>query len=382
MTSPPTLDQDQNFDAVSIIFSGSQSVVASRCLAYCTSGLDLDIETVDSNSTVSDTPGGTRYWTPQCLEDKRPFLGQKFDSLNGAITFYNDYASVCGFSVRLGTEKKSKDGTVRLKQLVCHKQGFYRNENAATVDTLNDSNAKERNRAVTRCGCHARMNVRLVDGLKFAVYSFEERHNHYLASTVGQKFLRINRCLTYDQQDLLVCCSNVNVGASSAFRIMKEMVGGKKDFCKGFVFEFFADTEGTLCRLFWADPRSVSDSKVFGDVVSFDATYGSNKYNMVFVPFTGIDNHKSSVTLAAGLISNKDVESYSWLLECFKKSIGKKLKAKVGVSLSRDTNFIKDISSAIWTDHMCQDDFEEQWNSVIVKYHLEERDVVLNKDPM
>ncbi|KAL9682555.1 hypothetical protein QQ045_014356 [Rhodiola kirilowii] len=335
MTSPPTLDQDQNFDAV-----------------------DLDTETVDSNSTVSDTPGGTRYWTPQCLEDKRPFLGQKFDSLNGAKTFYNDYASVCGFSVRLGTEKKSKDGTVRLKQLVCHKQGFYRNENVATVDTLNDSNAKERNRAVTRCGCHARMYVRLVDGLKFAVYSFEERHNHYLASTVGQKFLRINRCLTYDQQDLLVCCSNVNVGASSAFRIMKEMAGGydkvgatltecknfkrdlktyiggrdaqmiitnlsrKKDFCKGFVFEFFADTEGTLCRLFWADPRSVSDSKVFGDVVSFDATYSSNKYNMVFVPFTGIDNHKSSVTLAAGLISNKDVESYSWLLECFKKSIG------------------------------------------------------------
>ncbi|CAM8912024.1 unnamed protein product [Rhodiola kirilowii] len=91
MTSPPTLDQDQNVDAV-----------------------DLDAETVDSNGTMSDTPGGTRYWTPQCLEDQSAFIGQKFDSLNSAITFYNGYAWVCGFSVRLGTGKMSKDGTVRL----------------------------------------------------------------------------------------------------------------------------------------------------------------------------------------------------------------------------------------------------------------------------
>ena len=38
---------------------------------------------------------------------------------------------------------------------------------------------------------------------------------------------------------------------------------------------------------------------------------------MVFVPFTGIDNHKRCVTFGAGLLSTEDWESYTWLLECF-----------------------------------------------------------------
>ncbi|CAM8951401.1 unnamed protein product [Rhodiola kirilowii] len=95
----------------------------------------------------------------------------------------------------------------------------------------------------------------------------------------------------------------------------------KRDCWKGYVFEYVADEEGTLIRLFWADSKSANDREMFVDVVSFDATYSTNKYNLVFVPFTGVDNHKCSVTLAIGLISNEDVDSYTWILECFRKSI-------------------------------------------------------------
>lgn len=41
---------------------------------------------------------------------------------------------------------------------------------------------------------------------------------------------------------------------------------------------------------------------------------------MVFVPFTGIDNHHHSVTFAAGLLSDETAESYEWLLRAFKKA--------------------------------------------------------------
>ena len=44
---------------------------------------------------------------------------------------------------------------------------------------------------------------------------------------------------------------------------------------------------------------------------------------MVFVPFTGIDNHCNNITLGAGLLSSETIESYSWLLTCFKKCFGK-----------------------------------------------------------
>ncbi|XP_076900836.1 protein FAR1-RELATED SEQUENCE 3-like [Bidens hawaiensis] len=37
------------------------------------------------------------------------------------------------------------------------------------------------------------------------------------------------------------------------------------------------------------------------------------RYKMVFVPFTGIDNHFRNVNLGAGLIAKEPIESYTWL---------------------------------------------------------------------
>ncbi|GJW94046.1 zinc finger, CCHC-type containing protein, partial [Tanacetum coccineum] len=45
-----------------------------------------------------------------------------------------------------------------------------------------------------------------------------------------------------------------------------------------------------------------------------------SRYRMVFVPFTGIDNHNRSVTFGAGLLSDETVKSYKWLLQSFKKA--------------------------------------------------------------
>ena len=41
---------------------------------------------------------------------------------------------------------------------------------------------------------------------------------------------------------------------------------------------------------------------------------------MVFVPFTGIDNHNHCVTFGAALLSSETKESYIWLLQCFQRA--------------------------------------------------------------
>ena len=46
--------------------------------------------------------------------------------------------------------------------------------------------------------------------------------------------------------------------------------------------------EGHLKGLFWSDSQSQIDYAAFGDVVIFDSTYRTNKYNMPFVPFVGV----------------------------------------------------------------------------------------------
>ena len=43
----------------------------------------------------------------------------------------------------------------------------------------------------------------------------------------------------------------------------------------------------------------------------------------MFVPFTGIDNHRRCVTFAAGLIRDETAETYIWLLNSFMKTFQK-----------------------------------------------------------
>ncbi|XP_071699919.1 protein FAR1-RELATED SEQUENCE 5-like [Rutidosis leptorrhynchoides] len=57
--------------------------------------------------------------------------------------------------------------------------------------------------------------------------------------------------------------------------------------------------------------------KEFGDIVSFDAIYGTNRYNMRFVPITGIDNHKKLVIFGAALLSRETIDSYKWFIDYF-----------------------------------------------------------------
>ncbi|GJR38077.1 FAR1 DNA binding domain-containing protein [Tanacetum coccineum] len=57
----------------------------------------------------------------------------------------------------------------------------------------------------------------------------------------------------------------------------------------------------------------------FGDVVSFDATFHTNKYGYKFDPFTGIDHHQKCVTFGAALLSDETIESFCWMLEAFLK---------------------------------------------------------------
>ncbi|GJZ89869.1 FAR1-related sequence 5-like protein [Tanacetum coccineum] len=83
------------------------------------------------------------------------------------------------------------------------------------------------------------------------------------------------------------------------------------------VFQKYKVENSELLVMFWADEVAKCNYKEFGDIVYFDATFNSNKYNMKFVPFIGIDNHGKCVTLGSGMILHKDTQSYMWLLTAF-----------------------------------------------------------------
>ncbi|XP_028081198.1 protein FAR1-RELATED SEQUENCE 5-like [Camellia sinensis] len=73
------------------------------------------------------------------------------------------------------------------------------------------------------------------------------------------------------------------------------------------------DKDGHMRSLFWTDARSGATYKAFGDVVSFDTTYLTNKYDMSFAPFVGVNHHGQSILFDCGLLCNKNTETFVWL---------------------------------------------------------------------
>lgn len=78
----------------------------------------------------------------------------------------------------------------------------------------------------------------------------------------------------------------------------------------GFFYAFQIDTEGRLAICFWVDSRSKMAYKYFGDVVTFDLTYLTNKYKMPFVPFTGVNHHQQSILFGCALLWDETIESF------------------------------------------------------------------------
>ncbi|GJS76906.1 FAR1-related sequence 5-like protein [Tanacetum coccineum] len=124
-----------------------------------------------------------------------------------------------------------------------------------------------------------------------------------------------------------VDCKNFRRGINLFIReydaeMVVELLMNKQEYINGFSCDYFANDDGNLSGLFWADEVAKHNYLSFGDVISFYATFRSNKYKMVFVPFARIDTHHRSVTLAAALLSNETAKSYGWLLRAFKKAFG------------------------------------------------------------
>ncbi|XP_060673898.1 protein FAR1-RELATED SEQUENCE 5-like [Ziziphus jujuba] len=84
-----------------------------------------------------------------------------------------------------------------------------------------------------------------------------------------------------------------------------------------FFYAMDLDDESRIKNLFLADARSRAECKEFGDVVTFDTTYLTNKYDMPFVSFVGVNHHGQSTLFGYGLISNEDTEIFKWLFQCW-----------------------------------------------------------------
>jgi len=198
---------------------------------------------------------------------------------------------------------------------------------------------------------------RTKDG-KYELFKFHEGHTHVLSIPRKRHMLNSNRGVNSVHRTLFKSLTRANIGHSKAHCIIKEQMGGfqnvgcskqdlknfqrdlkafikdsdaqmfienfkrKKEVHPSFYFAYELDSDGTLKHVFWTDDFARLNYALYGDVVSFDTTYDTNRYKMIFASFTGLDNHRLCVTFGAAFLRDEKAESFMWLFDKFLDAIG------------------------------------------------------------
>jgi hypothetical protein len=85
----------------------------------------------------------------------------------------------------------------------------------------------------------------------------------------------------------------------------------------GFCCKMDVDGEGAVRSIFWTDARSRMDYKLYGDIICFDTTYSTNKYNMPFAPIIGINGNSRTIVFGWALLKDQTADTFQWLFESF-----------------------------------------------------------------
>ncbi|XP_021758601.1 protein FAR1-RELATED SEQUENCE 5-like [Chenopodium quinoa] len=246
----------------------------------------------------------------------------KFNNLEEGLEFYKGYAFASGFNTRKSTTKRQRRSKeLKYQYILCNKEGYKEKRKITVEKDLHNKEGEnneekasiKRKRLVTRVGCKAHIVLKHCDDNTFIVTKFHEGHTHALYTPSCNLFQKEGRKMNILHKKIIVNNSKVNIGPVTTFRMMKEIVGGyenigasKEDFKKfhrdlkayiqgsdaqmfvdnftnkklmwsAFFFDFEMDEDYCLCRALWEDPLCKKSYALFGDMVSFDTTYQTNR---------------------------------------------------------------------------------------------------------
>ncbi|XP_012853618.1 PREDICTED: protein FAR1-RELATED SEQUENCE 5-like [Erythranthe guttata] len=215
----------------------------------------------------------------------------------------------------------------------------------------------------TRFGCTTRLRIGRKKNEEWRVTIFDIQHNHDMVSPDQSYMLRSARSISYAKGNTLKTLVDAGFSISNAYSYLQQESHGRENvgFLKKdaydyinriakdhrqvedgdaaelirhfknksnkdilFYWDFQVDENNRMCNFFFRDGRSRVDYEDFGDFVSFDTTYKTNKYNLICAPFTGINHHKNNVMFGLAFMSHETESSFQWLFNTFLESMGGK----------------------------------------------------------
>ncbi|KAL3701764.1 hypothetical protein R1sor_019787 [Riccia sorocarpa] len=294
-------------------------------------------------------------------------VNQSFASEKAAVHFYSSYAAGKGFSVRLDELRKLQNGTIRSRDVVCHRQGQPPEKRQVTLEKA--LAGKRNNRLSTRCGCQAMIRIvrevtngEVTNGVEeWIIMVHVKEHNHSLLSAEEVLSLAAFRYITPEDGDRIKLLRRAGIKVSDILNVLrlekgealnfnaqdvrnfirKEAVNyqeatgihdatellkilkqkGEKD--TSFFYDFTVDEDGRLENILWIPGCAKRIAATFADVVVFDTTYRLNRYHMPFGCFVAVNNHGQSVVLGGTLMRSETSESFQWIFQAWCTGIGR-----------------------------------------------------------
>ncbi|KAK2994047.1 hypothetical protein RJ640_012317 [Escallonia rubra] len=84
-----------------------------------------------------------------------------------------------------------------------------------------------------------------------------------------------------------------------------------------FFYAFQLDNEEQITNIFWADGRMRMDYELFGDIVTFDTTFATNKDHRPLGVFIGFNHYREQVIFGASLLYDETQASFDWVFSTF-----------------------------------------------------------------
>ncbi|XP_074356005.1 protein FAR1-RELATED SEQUENCE 5-like [Apium graveolens] len=295
------------------------------------------------------------------MNDVVPCVGMIFDSLNEAESFYRGYGRSIGFEIIIRSSRRhSRNGGISSRLYICRKGGRLGPKPLEVEDRVKGKRPRD---VIPRTCCRARICVaHKVSSNKWKVTKVNLEHNHAMVTSDKVKFMQRSRNIDPFTRSLIELFNKSGIETPKVMNLLSETCGGiekvgfssqdvrnvirdirRRVFDSGdaecglvllrdlqkqsdgnFFYRVDVDEENRVRGLVWVDPRSLNAYKNFRDVVTFDSTYQTNRYDMPFIPITGVNHHYQNILFGFALIRDEKETSYRWVLKTWLEAVDNK----------------------------------------------------------
>ncbi|KAL6643809.1 hypothetical protein ACP70R_018575 [Stipagrostis hirtigluma subsp. patula] len=293
-----------------------------------------------------------------------PQIGQEFKSREDANHFFCYYAFIAGFQVVVThaqrTTSRKRNNEIYKIIMKCNKHGKQPQNKQNEEDEIpSASKEKRKTNVIIRTNCPVVMVVKEAAGI-WKIERLQLDHNHELSPGSRTQLFSGKKYMTDMQKGLIRTLNANNIKTRQMIAILsylrgnvtvtpfdkkaisnyrtkinREVTGNdlmqaqeffrkKKAEDPTFFYKFDLDDDLKVKNMFWCDGSSVEYYMEYGDLVSFDTTFLTNRYNLPFAPLVGVTGHGQTCLFGCAFMSDETTNTFKWVFETFLEAMGGK----------------------------------------------------------